>query len=403
MAKRDERIKTVRLKSGAVRYEFCTVVVAQDGSRKQQRQRFEKLADAERELAALTAGRHEGRPMARWDGSVRDVIGEFLASNAVQRLEAGSRANYHLVLMPVLDRMGSRKARTVTRQDIDQLLAWMLASGRRSGGATGTPLSAWTVKATLGRLRQAFDMACRDHGLPYNPAQYAEVPAKLKSRPKNTWTPGEIDTFVGSDAVISHRLHALLRLSSLGLRREEILGARWDRLTFTPGDEFAGVLMIAEDDSARVHVYFPEERTTRSVIKEPKSAHSVRPVYLDAQDVAALKALKARQAREALKAGPAYQQTGLIAVDELGAPLNVRWYSRQFERLAAAAGLPPMTLHGLRRSLNTEQSIRGTSTGVRAAGLGHTQQVNTSASYSPATDEHARAFRRGVAASRASS
>jgi integrase len=179
------------------------------------------------------------------------------------------------------------------------------------------------------------------------------------------------------------------------MRRGEVLGARWSALDLTPGSGYAGLLTIGRRESTRVRVYGEDD----DIVKGPKSKRGIRPVLLDDDDAAALKALKRLQAAEQLKAGPAYQASGYIASDELGAPVDLDWYSNHFKALAYAAGMRQcrayefhcqhspkcIELKGLRRSHNERMRLRGVDEVTRAMVLGHTPQVNRSESYSPAT------------------
>jgi hypothetical protein len=70
--------------------------------------------------------------------------------------------------------------------------------------------------------------------------------------------------------------------------------------------------------------------------KSPKSERGYRTLPLDDKLVAALRALHKRQAAEKLAAGPAYQDTGYVIVNELGQPVHPEWFSDEFHRLASA-------------------------------------------------------------------
>ena len=79
--------------------------------------------------------------------------------------------------------------------------------------------------------------------------------------------------------------------------------------------------------------------------KAPKSERGYRTLPLDDVLAAALRALHTRQAAERLAAGQAYQGSGYVVADELGPPVHPEWFSDEFHRLAAAAGVPRIRLH----------------------------------------------------------
>ena len=66
--------------------------------------------------------------------------------------------------------------------------------------------------------------------------------------------------------------------------------------------------------------------------------------------VTALRELRDRQTAEERVAGGAYQDTGLVVVDELGRPLRLERYGDAFRRHARDAGLPDIRLHDARHT-----------------------------------------------------
>ena len=73
-----------------------------------------------------------------------------------------------------------------------------------------------------------------------------------------------------------------------------------------------------------------------------------------------------------------------MAADELGAPVHPEWFSDEFHRLAAAAGVPRIRLHDGRHTANSLLAAEGVPDHIRAAWCGHTVAVNV------ATYTHAR-------------
>jgi integrase len=167
-------------------------------------------------------------------------------------------------------------------------------------------------------------------------------------------------------AAAGDRLYAVWLLSLLGLRRGEVCGLRWEDIT-------EGTLAVAR---SRVLV--------NGQVKEkcPKSRRSARTLPLFEPVPGALKALHKQQAAEKLAAGAAYADSGYVAVDEMGAPLNPERYSDEFERLCTVGALPKIRLHDTRATVNSILEQAGVSESLRAAWLGHTVAVNK-ASYLP--------------------
>lgn len=326
--------------------------------RKQITRRFAKKSDAVAELARITHQTRTGEYVARSRVTVNEVIDRYLQKTAFER-EENTRLSYRGALKPARERLGLRPAQSVDRQDIERLRDDMLASGRHRGGQPGTPLSARSVRLTLARLSAAFGLAIKDRLLESNPVEHVEQPRQVKSK-RVTWSAAEARTFLA--AVADDRLHAAWRLSLYGLRRGEVCGLRWDDV-----DLDAGTVTIGR---SRVLV------ASQVVEKAPKSENGYRTLPLDNDLATALRALRRTQREEKLAAGSAYEDSGYVVADELGRPVNPDWYSDEFHRVAARAGLPRIRLHDSRHTINSLLAAAGVPPHIRAAWCGHTTVVN---------------------------
>ncbi|HTX28862.1 MAG TPA: tyrosine-type recombinase/integrase [Streptosporangiaceae bacterium] len=294
--------------------------------------------------------------------TVADVINAYLKTASFEA-EANTVLSNRVSLLPALDRLGDRQARSVTRADIEELRDYLLSSGRRRGGKPGTGLSPRSVRLTLGRLSAAFDQACEDGKLSVNPCRYVRKPASVQ-RQATTWTEAELGKFLA--VAQADRLYAAWLLSVLGLRRGEVLGLKWSDI-----DLNAGVLRI---EHSRVLV-----SGTGVVEKTPKSERSYRTLPLFEPVITALEALRVRQLDEMTAAGPAYANAGYVVADELGRPVPPKWYSTEFRRLYSRAGLPAIRLHDTRGTVNSLLERSGMPDSLRAAWLGHRVEVNRTA------------------------
>src|SRR6266540_4088334 len=130
--------------------------------------------------------------------------------------------------------------------------------------------------------------------------------------------------------------------------------------------------------------------------KTPKSA---RRISIDPATVAMLRTHRKAQAAERLAWGPAWTDHGLVFTREDGTPLRPRQVARMFDRLVAAAGLPALTMHGLRHSYATAGLAGGVDLKVMSERLGHANVAITADLYThvlPAMDAAAAAAVAGL-------
>ncbi|HSD76329.1 MAG TPA: site-specific integrase, partial [Solirubrobacteraceae bacterium] len=117
-----------------------------------------------------------------------------------------------------------------------------------------------------------------------------------------------------------------------------------------------------------------------------------RSVALDAATVAALREHRRAQLAERVALGPAWRDHGLVFCREDGTPIRPRTFSRTFDRLAAAAGLPAIRVHDLRHTWASLALAAGVHPKVVQERLGHASVAITLDVYShavPAMQEDA--------------
>jgi integrase len=347
-------------------YETLARELADEGQatkRKQITRRFRTRRERDAELARIGHQIRTGEYVRPWDGTVNELLDAYLRSATFEK-EDNTKANYEYAVQPIRERLGHRLGQSVIRGDIEAMRDWMLTSGRRRGGTPGTGLRARSVRLSLGRGSAAFQQAVDDGWLYRNPFRGVKLPAQAR-REWVTWDEAQVRLFLA--AADADRLAACWRLSLYGMRRAEVLGLLWKRV-----DLEARTVTIA---TTRVLV------GGQVVTKAPKSANGTRTLPLDDALVAALRALRKLQAAERLAAGEAYTDSGYVAVDELGAPAGLEWYSDEFARLAARAGVPKIRLHDARHSCLSLLEKAGVPISIVSAWAGHYDAAFTLSNY----------------------
>lgn len=364
-------IKRIELKDGSVRYRFV-VDVGRDpktNRRLQKTMTFDKKGEARKEYDRIRHQTSEGTYVKPSKATVNEIIDSYL-KGATRGRRANTRQNYELAFRCVRDQLGHRVAQTVSKDDIEDLVDFMLTKGRKRGGKPGTGLSGRSVNLTLGRLKAAFELAVREGKLVRNVVALVE-PVSYQQAERQTWTQDEVHTFLR--AIAGDRLAAAWRLSLYGLRRGEVLGLRWEDI-----DLKAQTITVRQ---ARVLV------GTEVVVEPPKSRNGERTLPLNDAVVAGLKALRKRQQAEAEEAGEAYDSSGYVVTDELGAPVNPEWYSDEFGRVLRAAGLRRIALHDSRHTALSLMEKEGVPISVISKWAGHYDSAFTQSRYVHANDE----------------
>jgi integrase len=110
---------------------------------------------------------------------------------------------------------------------------------------------------------------------------------------------------------------------------------------------------------------------------EPKTKKSRRTIMLPRSVADALRQHRARQVEERLQAGSKWQEQGFVFTTSIGTPLEGTKVTKDFQKVLAAAGLPPMKFHELRHSCVSLLGAQGVAPGTIQEIMGHSQISTT--------------------------
>lgn len=169
-------------------------------------------------------------------------------------------------------------------------------------------------------------------------------------------------------------LETVVKLAGcLGLRREEICGLRWSSVDFE-----------------RRLIHIREARTTAGaqvVQKRTKNTASCRTLYMTDEIRDVLLREKRRQQQCSAVLGPAYANSGFVTVNERGEAHSPNLVTSAFARVIHQAGLPRITLHGLRHTFATIASAQGAPLFDIGKALGHSTPSTTGKIYTHLQDQ----------------
>jgi len=277
---------------------------------------------------------------------------------------------YRGVLAPVRRHLGDRAVESITRADIGALVPWLSEHGGRVSTAhpEGRPLSARSVRASLVALGQVWDLAVSYGHATENVVRGAKAPrqARRLGTDLEHWTSDQLIRF--RDHADGHPLAAAWRLTLCGLTRADVLGLRWSDVNMD-----AGTVAVSQ---GRVQLQYGGQRAYVDEPKSPQRRRTVPVELIHPGTMALLRTMRAQQMRDRMAAGGAWQDSGLVVVDELGVPVRPERYSDAFRGLCAAAGVPTIRLHSVRHSLAFWLHHVGVAPADAAAFLGHTVEVH---------------------------
>jgi integrase len=171
----------------------------------------------------------------------------------------------------------------------------------------------------------------------------------------------------------------VLVAAATGLRRGELLALRWSDIDL---------------DNATLRVAQALELVAGTVsVKSPKTEHSRRTIALPDNVVAELRAYRRQHAEHCLAIG--HGRTDLVFPDwRTGGLQNPEAISKAFAAEVKAAGITPVTFHGLRHTHITHLLRSGVPVHIVSARAGHsrpTQTLNTYAHLLSGDDRRAAA------------
>jgi integrase len=161
---------------------------------------------------------------------------------------------------------------------------------------------------------------------------------KGPTRKATAWTVADLEQFQAS--IVDHPLRAGFELSCLGLRRGEVVGLQWDDVDLDA--------MTIDIRNTFVMVNGKAEAST------PKSERSNRRLPIDQVPGLRVRAPGAT-----------------VLTDALGMPLRPEFYGDELTRAMRAAGVPVITVHGIRHTAVTVMLGRGIPVHDVAAWHGH--------------------------------
>jgi len=334
------------------RWEAAAYVPTSAGTLKRKRQYARTRADAHAKLVRMLEQANRGIPVAEKSWTVGAYLTYWIEHVVTPRRRPKTLLAYEsavrLYLVPLL---GSKRLERLAPRDVLGMLARLrelcLCCARKldarrpeevqccsRGRCCGRRLSARMIQLVHAVLRNALQNAVREELVSRNVAKLVQVEGPSYARGKGL-DPASARELLAT--VKDDRLYALYLLAlTLGLRKGELLGLRWDAVDLEKGE------LAVTRSLQRIN--------GELVSAPPKTRHSCRTIPLPPFAVDALRARREQQRREHLDCGDEWLDSGYVFTTAVGSPVDPRNLNRHWYALQKRTGLEGYRFHDLRHS-----------------------------------------------------
>lgn len=292
------------------------------GRRISHRKHFDRQMDAAAHLKHIE---DQGRIAAK-DYALRDWLRSWLDAKRPEIKEttySGYKINVENHIIPEL---GNVKLSLLTPVQVDELYS-KLASEKN--------LSHNSIKYVHRVLYSALQKAAGLRIIPYNPAQYVELPKIKKTFQPVILNTAGVKQLLGALKDSEVYIPVLLAVS-LGMRRGEVLGLRWEDISFR-----------------KKIIHLHTNRTTaggETVETTLKSDRRVSDILCPDFVMEALRTHRKAQMVYKLELGEDYVESGYVCTWANGEPYKPASFSKVFSNALRTANLPHMRFHDLRHT-----------------------------------------------------
>lgn len=326
------------------------------GKRRQVRRAFHgNKKEAEAYLVQLLSERNNGIdvPAAR-AGSVGAYLKTWLHDYARTNV---SPATYHrydsIVHNQLIPSLGAIALGQLRPQHIQHSYSEALRSGRKNGTGGLSPRS---VVQQHRILRKALQHAVQWQIINRNPADSVQPP-RVARMERDSLDPGQLQDVLR--AAESSRHYALVFMAAAtGMRRGELLGLRWNDVDLDHGTASISQTII----------WLPKQGF---IAGPPKTHRSSRAVAISPATVAVLREHRVGQLEERVKAGPLWEDHGLVFSTPIGTPIDPSNLRLAWRRITEAAGVSSLRFHDLRHVHASLLLAQGVHPKIVSERLGH--------------------------------
>lgn len=305
----------------------------------------------------------------------------------------------------ILPHLGNMRISDVNTRALDRfykLLQKPKAVSTNRKTQEGRLVTPGTIRDINKIIRSCFNQAKKWELVERNPAENVTLP-EYEPQKREIWTSDVL--FRALKVCDDPRLTLALNLAfCCSLRIGEMLGLTWDCVDVSEESiecDSAAVFIkkelqrvkkttIQEVEKTGIQLEFPSLPTssTALVLKKPKTASSIRKVFVPKTVAKMLKAWKEDQDEVKELMGDAYHDYGLVFAGPFGLPTEQNTIAKALKKLIEKHGFPPIVFHSFRHaSVTYKLKLNGGDIKAVQGDTGHAQSKMVSDVYSRILDE----------------
>ena len=387
---------------------YCVVYsyLDESGKPRQRWESYKKLADAKQRKSEVEYKDSVGALVIPTCKTFGELLKEYVTIYGRQRWAPSTYGgNMGLINNYILPHLGKMRISDVNTRALDRfykLLQKTKAVSTNRKSQEGRLVTPGTIRDINKIIRSCFNQAKKWELVERNPAENVTLP-EYEPQKRDIWTSDVL--FRAVKVCDDPRLTLALNLAfCCSLRIGEMLGLTWDCVDISEGSiecDSAAIFIkkelqrvkktsIQEIEKTGIQLEFPSLPTssTALVLKKPKTASSIRKVFVPKTVAKMLKAWKEDQDEVKELMGDAYHDYGLVFAGPFGLPTEQNTIAKALKKLIEKHGFPPIVFHSFRHaSVTYKLKLNGGDIKAVQGDTGHAQSKMVSDVYSHILDE----------------
>lgn len=388
------------------KYSVVYSYIDENGEKKQKWETCSTYQEAQRRKTEIEHQLQTGTFEAPSVVTVDDLLRDFMQLYGVNKWALSTyTSNKAIIANYISPNIGTVKIQDVTPKFMDQFYQKLLTMPAvvRNGHKNITTISPNCVKEIHKILRCAFNQALKWEIINRNPVERATLP-KVESKKREIWTAESI--MKALDCCQDQLTYLCIHLAfACSMRMGEITGLTWDYVNVSDeaiaNDEAylrveqelsrvsrEAMEVLNNKDVLRIFPPLMSGGHTSLVLKLPKTASSVRTIWIPKTLAIILRDWKMEQQNVKELLGNEYQDFNLVIAQSNGRPVENRIVEKGFKEATARAELPTVVFHSLRHSSTTYKlKLSGGDIKATQGDTGHAQADMVTKVYAHILDE----------------